>query len=548
MIGSAGAGRRAQATIVTILIVIREAVFVIIRPMMSTPASLHDLLTDVPGAVLAQGRASALVTGVVHDSRRTEPGHLFVVMPGERYDARQYIPQALDRGAMGVVVEQPLPIPEGRAVVVVPSARAALADLAASIYRHPSRHLRLVGVTGTDGKTSTTRLLAAILEQAGQRIGWLTTVDVKIGDQIRPNDLHHTTPEADRVQEVLAEMVQANVETAIVEVSSHALMLDRVRGCAFDLGVYTNLSPEHLNFHGTMDEYALAKARLFSMLGEPSGKGWPRVGVLNADDAYASVMQAHCPVPVRWYSVDRPADVQARDVHLDARGATFTIVSSRGSVLVRSSLLGQFNVANWLAATTSALELGADLEYVVQAAAKTGPVPGRMERVDHGQPYLVVVDFAHTPQALENALRTLRPHTPGRLMVLFGHAGERDPANRPTMGQAAADLSDFFILTMDDPIHEDPTEIALQIAAGAEARGKVLGSDFLIDVDRASAIRALLDWAGPGDTVLLAGKGHERRMLVGDGRLPWNDREEVERALRERGFTPSPGLMDGPIR
>jgi len=185
---------------------------------------------------------------------------------------------------------------------------------------------------------------------------------------------------------------------------------------------------------------------------------------------------------------------------------------------------------------------------VVQAAAETGPVPGRMERVDQGQPYLVVVDFAHTPQALENALRTLRPHTPGRLMVLFGHAGERDPANRPTMGQAAADLSDFFVLTMDDPIHEDPTEIARQIAAGAQARGSVLGSDFLIDVDRASAIRTLLGRAGPGDTVLLVGKGHERRMLIGDGRLPWNDREEVERALRERGFALSPDQSGRSIR
>jgi len=537
-----------QVAIVTILIVITTTLFVIIRPMMSTPISLDDLLDDVPGAALYQGTSGTLVSSVVHDSRRVQPGSLFVVMPGERFDARQYVPQALERGAVGIVVEEPLPVPEDRAIVVVPSARAALADLSAAIYRHPSRHLRLVGVTGTDGKTSTTRLLAAILDRAGQRTGWLTTVDVKIGDQIRPNDLHHTTPEADRVQEMLAEMVQAGVETAIVEVSSHALMLDRVRGCAFDLGIYTNLSPEHLNFHGTMDDYALAKARLFGMLGEPSGKRWERAGVLNADDAYASVMQQHCPVPVRWYGIDRAADVQARDVHLDARGATFTIVTSRGSALVRSSLLGQFNVANWLAATTAALELGAGLDHVVQAAAETGPVPGRMERVDQGQPYLVVVDFAHTPQALENALRTLRPHTSGQLMVLFGHAAERDPANRPTMGRAAAELSDFFVLTMDDPIHEDPTEIAHQIAAGAQARGKVPGSDFLIDVDRASAIKTLLRRAGPGDTVLLAGKGHEQRMLVGDGRLPWNDREEVERALSELGFAAAPGPHKGPTR
>jgi UDP-N-acetylmuramoyl-L-alanyl-D-glutamate--2,6-diaminopimelate ligase len=518
------------------LIVITPTVFVIIRPMVTTPMRLATLLQDVPGASLIRGNPSSEVRGIVHDSRRVEPGHLFVVMPGERFDARQYVPQALERGAIGVVAEQPLDVLPGRAVIVVPSARAALADLSAAIHGHPSRKLRLVGVTGTDGKTSTTRLLAAILEAAGQRVGWLTTVDVKVGDEIRLNDLHHTTPESDRVQEVLAEMVAAGVETAILEVSSHALMLDRVRGCELDLSVFTNLSPEHLNFHGTMDEYALAKARLFEMLGEPTKKRWPRLGIVNADDVYSEVMRAHCPVPVRTYGIDRPADVMAHDMHLDARGATFTLATPRGSAQVTSGVLGRFNVANWLAATTAALDLGAELPHVAEAAARTGPVPGRMERVDRGQPFLVVVDFAHTPQALENALRTLRPHTAGSLMVVFGHAGERDPANRPTMGQIAADNSDFFILSMDDPIHEDPTEIAYQIAGGAVERGKALGTDFAIDVDRASAIRALLRRARPGDTVLLAGKGHERRMLIGDGRLPWNDREEVERALTELGF------------
>ena len=242
--------------------------------------------------------------------------------------------------------------------MTVPAARPALADIAAALTGHPSRQLRLVGVTGTDGKTSTTRLLAAILEQAGQRIGWLTTVDVKSGDQIRPNDLHHTTPEADRIQEVLAEMVADHVETAILEVSSHALMLDRVRGCEIDLALYTNLSPEHLNFHGTMDEYARAKARLFGMLGEPTTKTWPRVGIVNADDPYSSVMRAACPTPVLTYGIDSPADVMARDVHLDVRGVAFTLVTREGEAQVESRLLGRFNVANWLAASTAALEAG----------------------------------------------------------------------------------------------------------------------------------------------------------------------------------------------
>lgn len=497
---------------------------------------LLDLLDQSPGVALVQGDPSIDVRSVVQDSRRVQPGALFVVMPGERHDARAYVPQALTRGAVGVVAESPLSLPPDRAMLVVPSARPALADLASAVNGHPSRHLRLVGVTGTDGKTSTTRLLAAILEKAGQRIGWLTTVDVKSGDTIRPNTLDHTTPEADRVQEVLAEMVRDGVETAVLEVSSHALALDRVRRCEFDIAIFTNLSSEHLNFHGTMDEYARAKARLFEMLGRPTTKSWPRLGVVNADDPASAVMRERCPAPISTYGLDHPADVVARDVHLGLRGARFTIATPRGGADVASQLLGRFNVANWLAATTAALELGATLDHVVQAAADVAPVPGRMERVDRGQPYLVVVDFAHTPQALENALRTLRPHTEGRLMVVFGHAGERDPASRPAMGQIAARHGDFTVISMDDPLHEDPLAIANTIAEGALAAGAVRGHDFEIDVDRASAIRRLIGLARPGDTILLAGKGHERRMLVGDERRPWNDRDEAERALAEVGY------------
>ncbi|MFN8633134.1 MAG: UDP-N-acetylmuramoyl-L-alanyl-D-glutamate--2,6-diaminopimelate ligase [Chloroflexota bacterium] len=497
---------------------------------------LLDVVRDVPGARLVQGGPQLDARRVVHDSRRVQPGDLFLVMTGEKFDGRAFVAQALERGAVGVVADAPLALPPDRAMVVVPATRPALADLAAAFNGHPSRQLRLVGVTGTDGKTSTTRLLAAILDRAGQRTGWLSTVDVKIGDEIRPNELHHTTPEADRVQEVLAEMVAGGVETAILEVSSHALMLDRVRGCEIDLALFTNLSPEHLNFHGTMEEYALAKARLFEMVGAPSAKPWPRLGIVNADDPASEVMRAHCPAPVLSYGIERAANVLARNVRLGARGATFTLVTPRGEAQVASRLLGRFNVANWLAAITAALELGADLDHVVQAAAEMDAVPGRMERVDGGQPFLVVVDFAHTPQALENALRTLRPHTEGRLMVVFGHAGERDPANRPTMGRVAAELAEYVVISMDDPLHEDPEEIARAIAAGAEEAGKRAGIDYEIDLDRASAIRTLVTRARPGDTILLAGKGHERRMLVGDERRPWNDREAAEQILAEAGF------------
>ena len=501
---------------------------------------LAALLADVPGAVLLQGHPDARVRGVGHDSRTIAPGELFVAVPGLRHDARRFAADALARGAVGVVVEgaAQLEAPADRAVVRVPSARAALADLAAALHGHPSRRLRLVGVTGTDGKTTTTRLVSAILERGGLRTGWLTTVDVKVGPEPRPNDLHHTTPEADRVQAVLAEMVAGGVEYGILEVSSHALALDRVRGCAFDTAVFTNLSPEHLNFHGTLEGYLQAKARLFEMLGEPSFKPWPRFGVVNAGDPASRTIRARCPVRVVSFGLVADADVTARDVHLDAHGARFVLVTPRGETAVTTRLLGAFNVLNWLAAAATALELGAEPEHVAAVAAELPPVDGRMERVDRGQPFLVVVDFSHTPQALENALLTLRPHTPGRLMVVFGHAGERDPANRPAMGAVAAELADFFILSSDDPLHEDPAQIAGQIAAGARERDRRPGRDFEIVVDRAEAVRALLRRARPGDTVLLAGKGHERRMLVGDARLPWSDRAEAERGLAELGYEP----------
>lgn len=498
---------------------------------------LGDLLDNLADRRHIQGDRSVLVTGVTHDSRRATPGDLFVAISGERFEARRFVDDALARGAIGIVAEQQIDVPADRAAIVVPSARAALADLAAAVRGHPSRKLRLVGVTGTDGKTSTVQLLSAILERAGRRTGWLTTVDVKIGEQRRPNDLHLTTPEADRVQEVLAEMADAGVEVALLEVSSHALAMERVRACAFDAAVFTNLSPEHLNFHGTMGEYLRAKAHLFEMLGEPSHKPWPRFGVLNADDPASATIAERCPAPVVRYGIQASADVMARDVRSGPRGSSFILVTPKGETPISTRLLGEFNVANWLAAAATGLELGATPEHVARAAAEHAPVNGRMERVERGQPFLVVVDFAHTPQALENALITLRPHTPGRLMVVFGHAGERDPANRPAMGEVAARRADFFVLSADDPLHEDPAEIAAQIAVGAIALGKRPGLDFAVEIDRAAAIRELLRRAQPGDTVLLAGKGHERRMLVGNNRLPWNDRDEAERALAELGWT-----------
>jgi UDP-N-acetylmuramoyl-L-alanyl-D-glutamate--2,6-diaminopimelate ligase len=497
---------------------------------------LSVLLDGVPGARLARGGADADISLVTHDSRRVRPGSLFLAIRGDRFDGRRFIPDALSSGASAIATDDPTLVDAAPIVVLVPDARPALADLAASFHGHPSRRQTLVGITGTDGKTTTTHLSSAILERAGLRTGWLTTVDAKIADRRRANDLHHTTPEADRVQELLAEMVGASVDVAILETSSHALSLDRVRACEFDAAVFTNLTPEHLNFHGTMEAYASAKASLFARLGDPTTKTRPRFGVVNSDDPYAATMIAACPVDVITYAIDAEAEFRARDVRVDDTGIAFELVSPIGSTRVASRLLGRFNVLNWLAAAATATRLGATLERVAQAAAELAPIDGRMERVDLGQPFAVVVDFSHTPGALENALRELRSSTRGKLMVAFGQAGERDPANRPAMGELATRLANYFVITMDDPLHEDPLAIAAEIVRGATVAGGVEGRDFHIQLDRASAIRELFDRARPGDTVLLAGKGHERRMLVGDERLAWNDREAAIEALRERGW------------
>jgi UDP-N-acetylmuramoyl-L-alanyl-D-glutamate--2,6-diaminopimelate ligase len=481
------------------------------------------------------------VRGIRFDSRQVQPGDLFVAVPGERRDGHEFIPDALARGASALVVEREPDEPGAAAVVRVESARRALGDFSAAFYEHPSHHLKLIGVTGTDGKSSTTRLCAELLEAAGLRTGWLTTVEIKIGDQPRPNDFNHTTPEAPYVQATLAEMLDAGLECAVLEVSSHALALERVRGCEFDVAVFTNLSPEHLNFHGSLEAYLEAKCRLFRRPGLS-------LAVLNADDPHSEAIAAVAAAPVDWYGVepdredavpggtgDFTPDYLAADLDLAEDGTRFTLIAPFASAGMRLStrLVGRFNVANWLAAIAATVPLGVDAQAVRLAAQRAAPVRGRMEEIRAGQPFRVIVDFSHTPQALETALGALRPLTQGRLIVVFGQAGERDPSNRPRMGQIASEKADYFIISTDDPLFEDPAEIARQIAMGAASRNRQLDVHFAIELNRREAIRMACGMARPGDTVLLAGKGHERRMLVQDRREPWSDQEVAREVLAE---------------
>jgi UDP-N-acetylmuramoyl-L-alanyl-D-glutamate--2,6-diaminopimelate ligase len=534
---------------------------------------------------LTQGLPSARVTGdpdvsiqgISYDSRLVKAGDLFVALPGFHQDGAAFIADAVRRGAAAVVTENPAAtVPEGVSLVLVPGVRRALTDLSAAFFGYPGRDIRVVGVTGTDGKTTTVHLVSAVLEAMGCRTGFITTAAMKVGDRVWYNETQHTTPEPVEIYGLLRQMVDEGVDYAVVECSSHALALERMHHCEFDAAVFTNLSPEHLNFHGNMEEYLQAKARLFCLLDSARDKGIQKRAILNADAPHSAQIQRFTSAPVIWYGLgDGDAEtrghgdaqsplplgegqgegnqaghktppyeagqrlapiVAARDIQLLPGGSRFTLETPIGSIPVETRLSGRFNVHNWLAAAAVGISQGASLEQIRIAMAGVDSVPGRLQQVVRGQPFTVVVDFAHTPQALETVLGTLRPITQGRLFVLFGLAGERDPASRPAMGALAARVADFGVFTMDDPRFEDPMAIAGQIAEGAIAEGWREGEQFLKIANREEAIRETFRRARPGDTVLLAGKGHERRQVIGADLVPWNDAEAAARILGEIGY------------
>ncbi|MCG0238962.1 MAG: UDP-N-acetylmuramoyl-L-alanyl-D-glutamate--2,6-diaminopimelate ligase [Firmicutes bacterium] len=483
--------------------------------------------------VLLQGDPEVVVTGVAYDSRRTRPGDLFVAIRGFRDNGHRYLEEALQNGARALMVEEPLPVPVPLSVPVirVPSARQALADAACRLHGHPSRRLRVIGVTGTNGKTTTTHLIRSILMERGDRVGLVGTVHNYIGDDILP--VEHTTPESADLQHYLARMVAAGSRYAVMEVSSHALALHRVRGVEFDVGVFTNLTQDHLDFHRDMDDYRETKGRLFASLGVGATKPGPRAAVLNADDPASARYRELCQVPVVTYGLRPGADLWARDVEVRREGAAFTLVSPQGEVRLRLRLTGLFNVYNALAAAAVGLVEGVDLATVRRALERTQGVAGRLEPVDAGQPFGVFVDYAHTPDGLENVLRTVRAFTEGRIILVFGCGGDRDPAKRPKMGAVAGRLADYVIVTSDNPRSEDPEQIIAQILAGV--RATPLPPDrYEAEVDRARAIARAIALAQPGDVVLIAGKGHETYQIFKDRTIPFDDREVARQVLAEQ--------------
>jgi UDP-N-acetylmuramoyl-L-alanyl-D-glutamate--2,6-diaminopimelate ligase len=473
------------------------------------------------------------ITSLAYDSRLAKPGGLFVAVPGTHTDGRRYLSGAALHGAvvaLGPRVEATdLPLP----YIEVDDVRVALANLACAFYHNPANQLCTIGVTGTDGKTTTCNLISALLDTAGKSNGLMTTANFKLHGQEWENTTRQSTLESLEIQQMLRRMVETDVKYAVIEATSHGLELQRVRGCAFDMGVVTNITHEHLDFHGTIENYRRAKARLFEML-DPSrdkGLGIKPVAILNRDDVSYEVLKPYCSVPVLDYGLDQSATIRATDVQLDATNTRFRAILPNAEISIETQLVGQFNVSNCLAAIATAYALGVSHADIASGLAGVAGVTGRMERIDVGQPFTVIVDYAHTPDSLEKVLKILRPLTPGKLFLVFGSAGERDIQKRPIMGQIAAQFADFFVITDEDPREENREQILREIAIGAKTTGKIQGRDFLCIADRTQAIAAAFHRAQAKDTVLLAGKGHEQSIIIGREKIPWDDRRVAREQL-----------------
>lgn len=484
-------------------------------------------LTDVIGPERVTGLPIGQVDGLAYDSRRVMPGTVFFAVPGVHVDGHDFAAAAVERGALAVVVERELPdiaVPQ----LVVDRTRRALADAADAWFGRPSERLQVVGITGTDGKTTTSFLAVHLLRAGGRRVGMVGTVAIDVGGVRRPNDERTTTPEALELQGLLADMAAAGDEMVVMEATSHGLALERTRNCRFDVGVLTTLTSEHLEFHGSLEAYRVAKGRLFAEA---------PTSILNADDPSFAYFRDLARDRVVTYAVEADADLRATEVACDADGSLFTLVSDSWSGPVTLPLVGAFNVGNALAALAVAHQAGVDWEVAVEALAASTGVPGRMERIDAGQPFGLVVDYAHTADSLAKVLRTLRPLTRGRLIAVFGSAGERDPTKRAPMGRAAAELADLLVVTDEDPRLEDPRLINEQVADGARSAGAVDGETLWVIDDRRDAIAHAVRLAEPGDIVLLAGKGHEASMFHGTEKRPWDDREVARDALADAGWS-----------
>jgi len=513
------------------------------RPVQVSATPLAELADQLGAA--AEGAAE--VTGITHDSRAVRPGDLYAALPGARLHGADFVTQAAGLGAVAVLTDPTgaeRAAATGLPVLVVDDPRARMGALATTIYGDPGRDLLQIGITGTSGKTTTAYLVegglktarttgeggrseASSAEGGGRRVGLIGTVEMRVGEERIKSE--RTTPEATDLQALFAVMRERGVEAVAMEVSSHALVLGRVDGCVFDIAVFTNLSPEHMEFHSDMEDYFRAKAQLFT----PERS---KLGVVNTDDEYGRRLAQEATVPVVTFSAEGhpDADWRAEDVQVGPMDSTFTVLGPGGErVRARSPLPGPFNVANTLAAIVALAVAGLDPQTAADGIAAVPGVPGRLERVDAGQPYLAVVDYAHKTDAVESVLKALRKVTKGRLHVVLGCGGDRDQTKRAPMGAAAARLADTAVLTSDNPRSEDPLAILATMLRGAASVPSHERGEVLLFEDRAAAIAATVARAHAGDTVLVAGKGHEQGQDIAGVVRPFDDRQVLREAIQK---------------
>ena len=477
-----------------------------------------------------QGNQNVSIQDITADSRAVKPNSLFIALDGATVDGHNYIDKAVDAGAVAVIVSKPVTVPADVCVITVDDTRQAMMVCVPYFFDYPANRMRMVGVTGTNGKTTTTHMIRHILKAQGFKVGVIGTVHIMIGDTSYP--IHNTTPDVVDLQHILHQMVQENVEYCVMEVSSHALALGRVSGVEFDTAVFTNLTQDHLDFHKTFENYLAAKCKLFEQVSAPNQVKDNKGAVINIDDSYGYRVMEKTTASTITYSTLGKGTLNASDVHMSTKNSQYTVNYKGESYPVSMNTTGLFNVYNTLAAIGACLQEGISMEAIDTALKTFSSVPGRFELIEEGQDFAVVVDYAHTPDGLQNILETAKAIKENRIIIVFGCGGDRDATKRPIMGRIAAEYGDKIYVTSDNPRTEDPVQIVKDVEVGVKEALRE-GTSYEVIVDRREAINHAIHDAKAGDIVIIAGKGHENYQILKNETIHFDDREEARKALKE---------------
>ena len=490
--------------------------------------TLKDIISTLD-VQQVQGNQNVSIQDITADSRAVKPNSLFIALDGATVDGHNYIDKAVDAGAVAVIVSKPVTVPADVCVITVDDTRQAMMVCVPYFFDYPANRMRMVGVTGTNGKTTTTHMIRHILKAQGFKVGVIGTVHIMIGDTSYP--IHNTTPDVVDLQHILHQMVQENVEYCVMEVSSHALALGRVSGVEFDTAVFTNLTQDHLDFHKTFENYLAAKCKLFEQVSAPNQVKDNKGAVINIDDSYGYRVMEKTTAPTITYSTLGKGTLNASDVHMSTKNSQYTVNYKGESYPISMNTTGLFNVYNTLAAIGACLQEGISMEAIDTALKTFSSVPGRFELIEEGQDFAVVVDYAHTPDGLQNILETAKAIKENRIIIVFGCGGDRDATKRPIMGRIAAEYGDKIYVTSDNPRTEDPVQIVKDVEVGVKEALRE-GTSYEVIVDRREAINHAIHDAKAGDIVIIAGKGHENYQILKNETIHFDDREEARKALK----------------